>query len=313
MRNALYVPGIRRQIIAEKDIVHSGRTIIHNKRGKFILNDNNVFNDWIRDHKHLKCDELDNGLHTIGHMLNPDKLFIGNVIRRRRIDLKSPEYLEKYTILHNRYGHPGHRQLVELMKDGRTQDSDTTVVTGVPPKFRCEVCDRCKAKHRPYITSENKATQPNERIHIDVAGPFSPPTQEGFNYFAVIVDEFTHEATVKLLKKKSHAVSEVIDYINVVERQHNHVVKSIRFDNGELKSKAFTSWCKLKGITEEPTVPFEKQSNGVAERNIYVTDVKARCMMDQSKLPPTVLGMGCSTCCFCSIIITNCYYWEISI
>ena len=289
LSKALYVPEARRQIIAERDIVNSGYTIVHNKRGKYILEDDDIFTKWLKDSKHLKCDELENGLHSIRHIVEPNSKFIGKAIRRRT-DFESTEYLEKYIILHDRYGHPGHRQLVELMKDGRTQDNDSFIITGVPPKFRCETCDRCKAKHQPYKTSENKVSKPGERIHVDVAGPFSPATKEGYKYFAMIVDEYTREASVKLIKKKAHAISEVIDYTNSEERQFNHICKSIRFDNGELKSKALTAWCKIKGIVEEPTVPFEKQSNGVAEQNIFATEVKARCMMDQSKLPPRFWG-----------------------
>ena len=287
LKGALYVPTAKKNIIAERDIVRNGYTIIHNSEGKFICENNHAFNEWLLERKHLRCNRFDNGLFGLD-VIDDNVKHIGNLYRRRT-DINSESYLELYTMLHNKFGHPGHRALVEISKPGNTSDL-TKIITGVPPHFKCMTCDTMKAKHRPYVAiPENKV--PKFRIHTDVTGPFVPATKEGYRYAQLIVHESTKEPLVRLLKKKSHAISELIDVINLYDNQNSESkIQSVRFDNGELKSTAFSKWCQLKGIVEEPTIPFEKQSNGTAEQHIFLTKTKARCMLADSKLPSQFWG-----------------------
>ena len=286
LSGALYVPTATKNIISESDFINDGYAIIHNRKGKFIADDNDTLYEWLKEFKLLECKQFDNNLFGV-NVIDENIRHIGNLYRRRT-DINSEAYFDLYTKLHNQFGHPGHRLLVEITKPGNTSDQKK-IITGIPPNFRCETCDRNKGKHKPYVSKKN--IEKISRLHTDVTGPFDPPTKEGYRYAQIIVNELTKEPILRLLKKKSHAINELIDVINLHDNQNiDSKIQAVRFDNGELKSKAFTKWCELKGIVEEPTIPFEKQSNGTAEQHIYLTKTKARCMLDDSKLPNQFWG-----------------------
>ena len=305
LTKAIYVPNAQRSIIAERDIISNDYTVVHNKHGKFIIGDDDIFNKWLIENRSLKCDEFENGLYGI-HVVDKNLPFIGNLFRRRT-DIHSDEYLEFYMRLHENSGHAGHRILVDLA-NGNSSDLKH-IITGIPPRFKCDTCDRCKVKHRPYKVQKQLPDFHTERLHADVAGPFEPPTKEGYKYFQMIVNETTREPTVRLLKKKSHAANELINYVNMHDRQNkDKQIQEIGYDNGELKSHAFEQWCSLQGILIRPTIPYEKQSNGMAEQHIFATEQKARCMMDQANLPPTFWGWAIKHAAFVRSLLPSTHF-----
>ena len=52
---------------------------------------------------------------------------------------------------------------------------------------------------------EAQTTQPLQMVHTDVGGPITLASREGYKYWMVIVDDFTHFPWVYFMKHKSEA------------------------------------------------------------------------------------------------------------
>ncbi|GJP39117.1 hypothetical protein CLOM_g23507 [Closterium sp. NIES-68] len=92
-----------------------------------------------------------------------------------------------------------------------------------------------------------------------------PATSE---YFLTIVDVYTRMTWVYVLPKKSDVAETVkTDWLPMVERQQDRLVKAIRTDRGgEFLSKDFSTWLKKQGIRHSLTMPYSPAMNGIAER-----------------------------------------------
>ena len=72
-------------------------------------------------------------------------------------------------------------------------------------------------------------------------------------------------------------------YKALVEKQSNHQIIKLRFDNGgEYVKKNFTTFCTEQRIQQQHTIPYTPQQNGVAERKNRTFKEMANCM-NQSK------------------------------
>ena len=77
---------------------------------------------------------------------------------------------------HNRLGHPSVEK-IDMITD----------VLGIKQinkgSFHCSVCPLAKQKHLPYVSNNNLCANAFDLLHIDIWGPFSVPTPEGYKYF----------------------------------------------------------------------------------------------------------------------------------
>lgn len=180
------------------------------------------------------------------------------------------------TLWHNRLGHPSVEKIVAI-----------TDVLGFKKRnkepFHCAVCPLAKQKHLPYISQNNIRDHAFDLLHIDIWGPFSVPTPEGYKYFLTIVDDHTRVTWVYLLRTKSEVLQVFPHFITMVEKQYQTSVKGVRSDNAqELK---FTDLYKAKGIQAFHSCPETPQQNSVVERkHQHILNV-ARSVMFQSHLP----------------------------
>ncbi|CAI7768143.1 unnamed protein product [Closterium sp. NIES-53] len=119
----------------------------------------------------------------------------------------------------------------------------------------------------PKESSEATAKAPLDEVVMDVVGPLKLGAA-GAEYFLTIVDVYTSMTWVYVLSKKSDVAETVkTDWLPMVERQQNRLVKAIRTDRGgELLSKEFGLWLKKNGIRHSLTMPYSPAMNGIAER-----------------------------------------------
>ncbi|CAI7842229.1 unnamed protein product [Closterium sp. NIES-54] len=85
----------------------------------------------------------------------------------------------------------------------------------------------------------------------------------------------TRMTWVYMLSKKSDVAQTVkTDWLPMVERQQDRLVKAIRTDRGgEFLSKEFGLWLKKNGIMHSLTMPYSPAMNGIAERaNCTITE-----------------------------------------
>ncbi|CAI7867959.1 unnamed protein product, partial [Closterium sp. NIES-54] len=109
----------------------------------------------------------------------------------------------------------------------------------------------------------------------------------GAEYFLTIVDVYTHMTWVYVLSKKSNVAETVkTDWLPMVERQQDRLVKSIRTDRGgEFLRKEFGLWLKKNGITHSLTMPYSPAMNGIAKRANRTITETARGLLIEAGLP----------------------------
>ncbi|CAI7804044.1 unnamed protein product [Closterium sp. NIES-53] len=109
----------------------------------------------------------------------------------------------------------------------------------------------------------------------------------GAEYFLTIVDVYTRMNWVYVLSKKSDVAETVkTDWLPMVERQQDRLVKAIRTDRGgEFLSKEFSLWLKKNGIRHSLTMPYSPAMNGIAERANRTITETARGLLIEAGLP----------------------------
>lgn len=86
-------------------------------------------------------------------------------------------------------------------------------------------------KKLPYQRSFNKAMKPFDLIHFDIWGPLAIKFVHGFSYFLTDVDDFNRYIWVTLMRSKVGVSQHVMNFVQLIETQHNTLVKTIRTDN----------------------------------------------------------------------------------
>ncbi|CAI7851681.1 unnamed protein product [Closterium sp. NIES-54] len=92
---------------------------------------------------------------------------------------------------------------------------------------------------------------------------------------------------VYVLSKKSDVAETVkTDWLPMVERQQDRLVKAIRTDRGgEFLSKEFLLWLKKNGIRHSLTMPYSAAMNGITERANRTITETARGLLIEAGLP----------------------------
>ncbi|CAI7786696.1 unnamed protein product [Closterium sp. NIES-53] len=160
-------------------------------------------------------------------------------------------------------------------------------VKGEPDEaLGCPTCMQAKFTRYPFSSSEATAKAPLDEVVMDVVGP-PKLGAAGAEYFLTIVDVYTRMTWVYVLSKKSDVAETVMtDWLPMVERQQDRLVKAIRTDRGEeFLSKEFGLWLKKNGIRHSLTMPYSLAMNGIAERANRTITETARGLLVEAGLP----------------------------
>ncbi|CAI7897493.1 unnamed protein product [Closterium sp. NIES-54] len=135
----------------------------------------------------------------------------------------------------------------------------------------------------PFSSSEATAKAPLDEV---VVGPLKLGAARA-EYFLTIVDVYTRMTWVYVLSKKRDVAETVkTDWLPMVERQQDRLVKAIRTDRGgEFLSKEFGLWLKKNGIRHSLTMPYSPAMNGIAERANRTITETARGLLIEAGLP----------------------------
>ncbi|CAI7874356.1 unnamed protein product [Closterium sp. NIES-53] len=167
--------------------------------------------------------------------------------------------------LHRRMEHVALPSLQQLVKNEMVA---CICVKGEPDEvLGCLTCMQAKFTRYLFSSSEATAKAPLDEVVMDVVGPLKLGAA-GAEYSLTIVDVYTRMTWVYVLSKKSDAAETVkTDWLPMVERQQNRLVKAIRTDRGgEFLSKEFSLLLKKNGIRHSLTMPYSPAMNGIAER-----------------------------------------------
>ncbi|CAI7881887.1 unnamed protein product [Closterium sp. NIES-53] len=186
--------------------------------------------------------------------------------------------------LHRRMGHVALPILQQLVKNEMVAG---VRVKGEPDEvLGCPTCMQAKFTRYPFSSSEATAKAPLDEVVMDVVGPLKLGAA-GAEYFLTIVDVYTRMTWVYVLSKKSDVAETVkTDWLPMVERQQDRLVKAIRTDRGgELLSKEFSLWLKKNGIRHSLNMPYSLAMNGIAERANRTITETARGLLIEAGLP----------------------------
>ncbi|CAI7857400.1 unnamed protein product [Closterium sp. NIES-54] len=160
-------------------------------------------------------------------------------------------------------------------------------VKGEPDEvLGCPTCMQAKFTRYPFSSSEATAKAPLDEVVMDAVAPLKLGAA-GAEYFLTIVDVCTCMTWVYVLSKKSD-VGETVktDWLPMVERQQDRLVKAIRTDRGgEFLRKEFSLWLKKNGIRHSLTMPYSPAMNGIAERANRTITETARGLLIEAGLP----------------------------
>lgn len=172
-------------------------------------------------------------------------------------------------VWHERLGHLNSRALDQLLNASegiKIKSSDTEDNSNL-----CEPCIMSKMTRFPFLPTTPKTTHPGELVHSDLKGPFKHPAIDGpWRYFVTYVDYHTRFTKVFLLEHKRDQLRAFRIYEATITNKFNSPVRTIesfQSDNGgEYMSKAVQDYFEAKGINHRRTVPYNPESNGIAER-----------------------------------------------
>ncbi|CAI7856425.1 unnamed protein product [Closterium sp. NIES-53] len=186
--------------------------------------------------------------------------------------------------LHRRIGHVALPILQQLVKNEMVVGIR---VKGEPDEvLGCSTCMQAKFTRYPFSSSEATAKAPLDEVVMDVVGPLKLGAA-GAEYFLTILDVYTRMTWVYVLSKKSDVAETVkTDWLPMVERQQDRLVKAIRTDRGgEFLSNEFSLWLKKNGIRHSLTMPYSPAMNGIAERANRTITETARGLVIEAGLP----------------------------
>ncbi|GJP37861.1 hypothetical protein CLOM_g22265 [Closterium sp. NIES-68] len=151
----------------------------------------------------------------------------------------------------------------------------------------CEVCMQSKFARFPFHRVDGSAKAPLEVVHMDLVGPMRTEGIGGALYFLTLVDDWSRFTWVRPLSKKSDAAAAIKeDWLPMVERQSQRLVKVLRSDRGgEFLGADFNAWLKKNGIRHQLTCPGTPQQNGIAERANRTIGEAAKALLRDAGLP----------------------------
>jgi hypothetical protein len=187
-------------------------------------------------------------------------------------------------IWHFRLGHLSHNRLEFL-------HSVFPYIT-FDNKGVCDVCHLAKHKRKPYKISSTKAVKPFEIIHMDIWGPISTTSINGFSYFLTAVDDYSRFTCTIFMKHKSETRQNIMNFVHMVETQYNSKVKIIRSDNGV--EFLIPNFYNSKGILHHTSCVETPEQNGRVERKHQHLLNVGRALLFQAKLPKTFWSFAIS-------------------
>lgn len=262
LNNALYVPDLRTNLMSVGKITDYGHTvtfdkeqaIVKNQVGRTLMTAKRINNLYYINNKNENCNKI-----------------------------SQPEKLNQTEIWHQRFGHLNIADLKDLANKKRALGIKLSGELNP-----CVTCTMGKMTQNPFPSSQNRSKDMLEIVHTDLCGPMRVESRNGNRYCLTFIDDYSRWCEVVFIKHKNQVLTEFQKFKNQFENQTGRKIKSLQSDNGtEFCNKEFDEFLETSGIKRRLTVPHTPQQNGVAERKNRTLLDMARCMLIQSKLPPS--------------------------
>ena len=252
LQNTLFIPDFKMNILSVSKLIE--------KKGRATFAESSSFL------------EMSNGVRL---PLNPSgKLFFLPTIAQDEV--KTVKSLQEW---HEVFGHMNQQDLKKMpshVSGMKIRDPHSTL--------DCYTCAAGKMTHAPVPKKrENRAQQPLELVHCDLAGPISPSSSTGKRFAICFTDDFSGVKFAYFLTDKSSASAALQQFL--ADTAPYGTVKTIRSDNGGEFLGKFKDILKDNRIAHQTSSPYTPQQNGVAERGWRTLFATARCNLIDSNLP----------------------------
>ena len=185
---------------------------------------------------------------------------------------------------HESLNHLSLPRMKELAKSGAingfTAESFDISISELP----CKICIETNLKSKRFPKNKSTpATRIGQKVHIDGKGPIDPVSRYGSRYVLTVIDDFSKKRFSKVCKSKSDYTPAFIEIATQIENHCGRPIEYVRSDN-EFRNNAMAEWCRVKGATQQFTVPSNPSQNGVAERAIGEEFALVRTLLKQAQL-----------------------------
>ena len=274
LKNALYVPGLRNNLISVSKVTNNDYTVT-----------------FAKTHATVNREDGSVALTATKH----DDLYVVN---------EGPNYAmfsydkvdENLIKWHQRYGH---LNINDLQKMKNTEMVSGITFASKTNEIGCEICAKCKIHALPFKRSETRETQVLGLIHSDICGPMNTESLGGAKYFVTFIDDYSRYTETTMLRNRSDALQAFKNFKKKVENETGQRIKKLRTDNGkEYLSNNFNKLLEEDGVSRQFTVEYTPQQNGVAERANRTLVEMARCIMLEADLPESLWAEAVNTATF---------------
>ncbi|KAL2933741.1 Retrovirus-related Pol polyprotein from transposon TNT 1-94, partial [Bienertia sinuspersici] len=185
--------------------------------------------------------------------------------------------LNKCILWHNRLGHAPMNKVLKTGCDAFSCNGDMPV---------CLTCPLARFTKLPYSVSPRMAKHKFDMVHIDIWGPYRVSTMGNHRFFLTLVDDYSREVWVQLLKTKSEAFKAIKKFMNFIKNQFNATIKSVRSDNAlEFVEGKCKELFDEMGIEHQTSCVDRPQQNERVERKHRNILEMARALRFQAGLP----------------------------
>lgn len=96
----------------------------------------------------------------------------------------------------------------------------------------CGACQLGKMHRSSFPVSQSRATKPLEVVHSDIWRLAPTVSLEGCNYYFHFIDDYSKLSCLFPLRTKAEVQSLFVKFHHLAERQFNHKLKCLQFDQG---------------------------------------------------------------------------------
>ncbi|KAF5393028.1 hypothetical protein D9757_001100 [Collybiopsis confluens] len=199
---------------------------------------------------------------------------------------------------HARFGHADVNMIRIMAKRGLV---DGLEVTDYELCGKCEPCLFAKAKRLPFDDIVIPASEPLDRVSLDLWGPSRTRSLGGANYMLLACNDGTGIPFPYFSpNKESQSILKYVqDFVKMAERQTGRKVKVFRVDMGrEFDNKLMDAWCAERGIIVEKVPKASSAANGQVERANGTIISGVRAMIEDSDLDTRFWAEGSSAYCY---------------
>lgn len=180
---------------------------------------------------------------------------------------------------HQRLGHPSYPLFSALIKQQKLPVSTSPVIT-------CDCCNMAKSHKLSFSLSKSHTSAPFQLVHMDVWGPSPVPSNKGYRYYLLIIDDFSRYSWIFPLHYKSEVKYTIANFKAFVFTQFHTHIQCVRSDNGgEFVNNYLLHLFLTTGVVHQTSCPHTPEQNGLVERKHRHLIETTITLLLQSSLP----------------------------